>query len=301
MPSKNKKARGKARRAAKSRKEEEVVVKNGIESEMQRLQINKEADDEALLEEAINLAAAEREELEAAAKNDEVSNSQICNHGLVPLSKRHVCKAFLKSFVDEYNEICESNLAIYDLFQHIYEAMKITYAKVWIDSEKIQWVASSLIIEGTGRILQGDYSGAALYSIFSCFLEQCATTVAYQKEAQLSTWNIFDASCDWTKMCELYEGDEHTLVSFYRKRIPCKCLDNKYKEVKSIKKIGFCQNDYCQKKTIRCEMLSCTQCREANYCSKECQAAHWPTHKQICITTARRLAARKSSHKTKAF
>eukprot|EP00984_Skeletonema_dohrnii_P035641 scaffold35642_cov211-Skeletonema_dohrnii-CCMP3373.AAC.1 len=31
-------------------------------------------------------------------------------------------------------------------------------------------------------------------------------------------------------------------------------------------------------------MLYCTQCRVANYCSRECQVADWPEHKNYCIS-----------------
>ena len=123
----------------------------------------------------------------------------------------------------------------------------------------------------------------------------------YQNDTQDSCdWNIFDAFCDWGKLFELRNGDEHTLVSFFRKRIPCKCLDNKYKEVKSIAKIGLCYSKNCSlpgNRAIRSEMLYCTQCRRANYCSKECQVTHWPFHKKFCVDVANTLAAKKSRQK----
>jgi hypothetical protein len=28
--------------------------------------------------------------------------------------------------------------------------------------------------------------------------------------------------------------------------------------------------------------LKCLQCEDAGYCNKECQAAHWTTHKEVC-------------------
>ena len=46
-------------------------------------------------------------------------------------------------------------------------------------------------------------------------------------------------------MYELQLADEHTLVSFLRKRITCKCLDTKYKQVKSLPNMGRCCNDGC--------------------------------------------------------
>ena len=290
---------------------------NGIDSEMQRLQIgnnkNSKDDEDALLEAAINLAATEREELEAAATNDEANNSEKCVHGLVRLPSNHVCSAFMNSFYEDFNAIiCESNPLPHELFGQIFEATKTKYAEVWNDSEKVQWVASRLIINGTNMILEGDYSSTAaesarLSAMSSCFFEQWATIVVHENETQSCNWDQFSciwgtfaALCDWTKMCELYVGDEHTIVSFFRKRIQCKCLDSKYEEVKSISKIGFCCYKECSlpdNKTERSKMLCCTQCRNANYCSRECQVAHWPFHKEFCIIDANRLAARKSRQK----
>ena len=301
MPSK-KKARGKARQNAKSRKEDDGAAVNGIDSELQRLQIssnnkieNEDDDDEdALLEEAVNLAAAEREELEAAARNDEVNNSQNCKHGFVLVPSCHLCLAFMQSYANEF----EAAPGFDDAFECSYEETKTKFAEVWNDPDKIQWVASRFITRGTNLILEGDYHAAACNAMLTSFFEQWAAIVIHESETQASCgWDNFRALCDWAKMCELWQGDEHTLVSFFKKRIPCKCLDDKYKGVKSIKKIGFCHNEDCLKKTIRCEMLSCTQCRKANYCSRECQAAHWPTHKQLCIVHARMLAALKSMNK----
>jgi len=87
MPSK-KRARGKARKAAKAEQKDAAannVVKSGVlDSQMERLQIkNDNKNEDVLLEEAIKLAAAEKEKLEAAAKNDEAKNTVQCYHGFV--------------------------------------------------------------------------------------------------------------------------------------------------------------------------------------------------------------------------
>ena len=310
MPaSKKKKARGKARRAAKSRKaEEDEAVKNGIDSQMQRLQISsnknttiKDEGEDALLEAAINLAAAEKEELEAAAKNDEFNNSEMCDHGLVLLPPTHVCEAFIQSFTDVYGACCASYMGIIDSFEKILEATKSKYAEVWNDPDNLQWLASYFLSHGTHFILEGNYHRAGVGAMCSSFFEQWVAMKMYQSDTPTyCNWNIFEALCDWGKISELIRGDMHTLVSFFRKRIPCKCLDNKYKEVKSIAKIGNCYNPNCSlpdNKTVRSEMLYCTQCRKANYCSKECQVAHWPTHKKFCVAAASMRAAQKLRQK----
>ena len=307
MPSKKNKAKGKARRAAKSRKaREEDGEVNGIDSKMQRLQISnnknsqEDGDEDALLEEAINRAAAEKEELEAAAKNDEDEIS--CAHTGKPLlPSNHVCVAFIRAYINEYNAYYDNNQNVYSSIRHVYEATKAAYAEVWSDSDNLKRVASHFILYGTDTILDGNYYAATSISMFSCYFEQWAATVAYQNETQASCdWNKLSALCHWGKIIELIKGDEHTLVSFFRKRITCKCLDKKYEEVKSIKKIGICHNEDCSlpgNKTERSKMLYCTQCRKTNYCSKECQVAHWPSHKGSCVMYANMRTEQKSRKK----
>ena len=274
---------------------------NGIETEMQRLQISnniiKEEDDdeENLLEAAIKLAAAEREELEAAAKNDEVNNSEECDHGLISYCRNPICRAFMKSFGNMYKTASESE----NSFECAYEATKTTYAEVWSDPDKLRWLASFYLAHGTKKILRGEYDGSLGSAGLAFFFEQSAAIAMHANDTQTSCdWGIFRALCDWGKLFELVSADRHTLVSFFRKRIPCNCLDEKLKEVKSITKMGFCHNSKCNlppgKKTARGKMLSCTRCRSANYCSRECQVAHWPLHKEFCVFTARRLEAQKS-------
>ena len=308
MPSsKKKKSRGKARRAAKSRKaKEEDGAVNVVDSEMQRLQISNnknsckddEDDEDALLEAAINLAASEKEEMEmeaATAKNDD---SEECHHGYVILPMYHVCVAFVYSFYEESDAFSGLEMRIDHFFKHLYEATRVKYAEVWNDPDKLQLVASLYTKDGVGKILEEGCHAATIRATLVSFFEQWAAVVLYQNACD---WDIFVASCDWAKMSELIIGDEHTLVSFFRKRITCTCLDNKYKEVKSIAKIGTCCNIKCSlpdNKAVRSEMLSCTQCR-ANYCSRECQAAHWPTHKETCAIRADIAAARKSRQKSR--
>ncbi|KAK9836231.1 hypothetical protein WJX84_003554, partial [Apatococcus fuscideae] len=40
---------------------------------------------------------------------------------------------------------------------------------------------------------------------------------------------------------------------------------------------------------------ACSRCKLVNYCSKDCQVAHWPGHKQACKAEAARLAAAQNS------
>ena len=87
-------------------------------------------------------------------------------------------------------------------------------------------------------------------------------------------------------MNELYfDPDEHTLISFFKKRISCSCLDGMYKQVKSMKKLGICYNFYCTLPYCRAErnlMKSCSGCRSVNYCSRACQKMDWLRHKGYC-------------------
>ena len=88
-----------------------------------------------------------------------------------------------------------------------------------------------------------------------------------------------------TRVVELYDSDEHTLVSYIKKIIPCNCLDEKYKEVRYISKTTRCYNENCSLPrgvVEQSKATCCSKCRQATYCSRSCQVQDWPRHKIVC-------------------
>ena len=146
---------------------------------------------------------------------------------------------------------------------------------------KLDTVVSIILSYGTQMILEGKNDIAGLYAV-----------LAFSFEDYMAALKTKGAPC-LSKMLELHSADEHTLVSYYKKRTSCSCLDEKYKEVKSVKKMGWCYNKTCShpgRKVERSKMFCCTRCGEANYCSVECQRADWKTHKMFCKIIAERTA-----------
>ena len=163
-----------------------------------------------------------------------------------------------------------------------YEATEDEFADVY--SSKLDAVISILLCNGMERILQGDKRKAQLCATLACYFEDFMAVNVRKTKATLS----------WSKLLELESADDHTLVSYYKRRIPCSCLDEKYKEVKSVKKMGRCCNPKCSLpggNVERSKMFSCTRCGDANYCSVKCQRADWKRHKEFCDVIAERKAA----------
>jgi hypothetical protein len=153
------------------------------------------------------------------------------------------------------------------------EATFESYKDVWSDRMKMESVSSFVVVRGTQFILDDDIGQANGSASIAYYFEQIAVVLKKDR-----------VTVDATKVAELSVTDKHTLVKFYKKRIPCSCLDDMYKEVKSITKMGLCCNTsiMCDKLVPRNTMLYCTRCRQVNYCSRECQIAHWPKHKEFC-------------------
>ncbi len=336
MPPK-KKTRGKARRrVAKSRtaREDNAAAKNDdVDSKMQRLrqrlQIGKSANEQdgdddvdALLEEAIKLAAAEREELDIAAEKEEklenaaekkelenaavkeklqtaAKTYEVCEHGHIPFPRGHFCIAFISKCWDVHVDCADSDL--FTRLERVHETTKVKWAKVWNDSDMMHWVVSDFVRAGTQGIIEFEYGMVRHVAAFVNFLEQWMAITIEEYEIEASAkWDFFQTMCDCHKIAEMFVADDHTLVSFFKKRIPCQCLDKRYEDVKSITKMGICHNFNCSlpdRKVTRSKMLYCTQCKKANYCSRECQVDDWQSHKTICNAYASVSAARKSGQK----
>ena len=71
------------------------------------------------------------------------------------------------------------------------------------------------------------------------------------------------------------------LLKFYRKRMNCKCLKKMHlEERKTQPKLGECNN--CEEVKERALLMVCSRCMIEQYCSKECQVAASPEHREDC-------------------
>ena len=300
MPSRKKKSKAKGRKPAvgkggANKAAEKVTVneqKKGtlIDSEMQRLKIGEQKGDEddveAMLEEAIKLAAIEEQEMK-------VKEKQNCTHGYNPSSifQARFCEDFLKTFLESYYASTRRNSrnnrvgSAIDAFRTAVDN-SITTTNVARDLCNNECINPFCLAEGTKFILDGNSDDARLCAVLALVMKSitAAELPSQQKEF------------------ELVDADEHTLVQFFRKQIPCSCLDEKYKEVKSITKMGICFNEIScplpDRKAVRSKMFRCTGCLSdyyVSYCSRECQEAHWPVHKKHCGKTTQEIAAMRSN------
>ena len=267
MPSRKKKA-GKARKAAKAAerkgKEEEIqaeaTVRNeqaSLTTQMQRLRI------EDLL--------------------------QQCDHGRAAIFEGKCLSPderffldFIKEFTSIYNDCIDRKIVLMDSLYLARDATLETYATVWEDAAKVEWIVSFYVANATEYIVRYENipNDAYVIASFAYFFENYHKTTINSNRWQ-------------QKVVELQNSpDPHSLVELLRKRIPCKCLDKKYQEVKSISKMGFCVNIECtlpKRMTTQSDMFICGGCQLVCYCSSECQKADWKRHKEACKMVRREV------------
>lgn len=139
------------------------------------------------------------------------------------------------------------------------------------DLSKLKLVVSFLLCNATDHVLEGDIGSARHFAQFVPYFEAFVSAKETGEIVEQSWAAILDlCNCD----------DEHTLVKYLRKRIPCTCLDEKYEEVKSKSRMGVCFT--CKSAVERSKVLTCSQCGTVNYCGRKCQKAHWHGHKEMC-------------------
>mmetsp|Transcript_31478 Transcript_31478/g.53291 ORF Transcript_31478/g.53291 Transcript_31478/m.53291 type:complete len:279 (-) Transcript_31478:303-1139(-) len=252
-----KKAKGKARKAAKAKKEEE--------------------------EEDSSAAAAQQREQEGALEAQIQMQRLLidslpspCQHGFIPIPKGHICDRFLRLYLEALNSGSgNKDRNRIEAVMQAMDAVEDEYPEVIYDSSKMNQILSYFLSVGTDHILNGR-DGAARTTV--------AVIIMFEEFIAFSVQKT-QAVLHLQKLMEMLIADDHTLVSFFRKRITCSCLDKKHKEVKSIKKMGYCNNEKCplpDGKVERSKMLYCTRCRYAYYCSRDCQETHWSDHREVC-------------------
>eukprot|EP00984_Skeletonema_dohrnii_P006570 scaffold2353_cov93-Skeletonema_dohrnii-CCMP3373.AAC.1 len=238
MPSKKKKKSSKARKGdnRKKKEEEQQQQQQGpleLDTQMERLKIVEDSEAEAsFLDEAIKLAAAEKEALKASIAEEDNSCAMKCYHGYVPGEDHFI--------IDDFGKIFLSGLISLggdvDLGECLIAASRATaekYPEAWEDPSTLKQAVSLFASNGTQHLLEEDDIRRARFCASSAFFLQArsAYIVSSSDDGTLPVGMV-------TKMVELTEADLHTLVKYLKKNIPCNCLDKKYKEVKSITKMG---------------------------------------------------------------
>ena len=264
MPSR-KKVKGKARKSAKEAKaKEEESRAVGVANQRQGESVGE------LMQRLIFNAVSQKP----------------CTHGCpsLPAGEKKICQEFIDTFTATFLSLCGDKVV--KAFRAATDTTEEEYEEIY--DSKLDTVVSIFLYNGAKHILHGDSSEAQLYASFACYFEEYIASEVRKTEVAIN----------WVKPFELLKADDHTLVSYFKKRISCSCLDEKYKEVKSVKKMGWCCNPSCslpERRVERSKMFSCTQCGVVNYCSVACQKNHWREHKEFCAETAEMKAAFKSS------
>eukprot|EP00984_Skeletonema_dohrnii_P033098 scaffold28586_cov107-Skeletonema_dohrnii-CCMP3373.AAC.6 len=267
MPSR-KKAKGKARKAAKEAAKEEDAAKPSTTAPAAA--VNQQ-------QESLN---AQMQQLLINTLMDECRNiEEQCRHGFITDSHKDFeeITKFALAFNNKFWEEPDStNLG--DCFEIALRSTWDEFYDVWNSATKMDLAISCFTWAGTDDIVLEDrhIEEANANAAIASYLEECNAMHLRKTQASINS----------AKTAELFRGDEHTVVKYLRKKIPCSCLDKKYKEVKSMARMGSCYNPNCSlpdQKIERSRMLYCTRCSQVNYCSPECQKADWKIHKEDCL------------------
>ena len=207
-----------------------------------------------------------------------------CKHGAEPLSlkRNSIVFQFVRAFAIKVDE-AEDDSNVARCLVNAHSATLDEFADVWKDVDTIKMAMSFILAAGTEELLECKFANARKAATYARYLEQYIAVVL----------NHTQATVNWPKILETHEADGHTLVKFFRHRIPCSCLDEHYDKVKSITKMGFCYSPQCSmtgKGVERSKTKYCSRCRCATYCSRECQIADWSKHKSACDNNAAIIA-----------
>merc|ERR1712217_505918 len=78
------------------------------------------------------------------------------------------------------------------------------------------------------------------------------------------------------------------VVLFLAREIPCSCLDALAAQREKEPKTRKCCAYGCEVQKPKREMMLCSGCHVASYCSRECQNENWNDHKQFCKIRSRK-------------
>ena len=152
--------------------------------------------------------------------------------------------------------------------------------EVFTDNQNRELARSYLVSRGIDMVLRGYKENKECITATTNAVTMLEGFSSLAKKENMGTTSAF------MKGIDAISGCERTTVKFYHERSQCSCLDkHRRMAAKTQKKMGVCHN--CRQAIERTSLMLCGSCKCSQYCSRQCQTAHWQKHKEECKMLSR--------------
>ena len=154
-----------------------------------------------------------------------------------------------------------------------------THLEVWNDDDYRKLLLDVLIGIGTNMLL---FDATSSFKARMRMAELILVLEEYGKTKDINLALVGrDTSSKRSLLVRESSCHGRDVLKFFRKRTSCKCVKRMHLEArKTIPKMAACY--YCGVEKERVELSVCSKCMVSDYCSKECQVAHWSDHWEHC-------------------
>ena len=212
------------------------------------------------------------------------NNSMICSHGHQLNEIPHVVGQFINTFFTSfYTVVQETTFSTdADMILTLVRSLAATYnifpeALNKVGNRSI--VKKNIVSNGVSYLLK-ESAGPSYMPLACAVTLMLIDTYDPSSPVRAGVFDEGDAKA-WLKREDIINGCQRSLIKYFVKCAPCKCLDDLYSQIKSgTPKMSKCVG--CRQTKDRNSMFICTRCERVTYCSKLCQIAHVPHHKDMC-------------------
>lgn len=209
--------------------------------------------------------------------NRSLQQEECCQHGLASIEEGHPCHRFSEWFQAMFAFDEDGHLTM-----PVLQTLRVAHEQhpdALNDGRNRNLMRTYFLANGTGFIQDSDDNPFAMtWATGLAFAVMILEEFDPTKSAALGS--IAPTSKKCMEARDVIEGCERSLIRFFKKRIPCSCLDGKYADVRMLPKTSICR--HCSERKEKCTMMLCTGCETVQYCSQGCQAKDWPRHKDAC-------------------
>ena len=204
-----------------------------------------------------------------------------CDHGLGIVISGDNNHPVITSFLDTFFVNSAANMTIPDNLRCVFNFN--SHSQMWKNESSRNNVINIFIAIGTNLLLWNDTNK----ELFSEVASEIARAVVIFENYNTETGD-FGSTINNRLVCskaiKLHpsgSSSERDVLKFFRKRTACSCLKKMHLETrKTLPKLGMC--NHCLEEAGRESLMVCSRCRIDQYCTRECQIAHWPEHKRDC-------------------